>query len=100
MRNGLNPIRSEAADGGFPENARHFPVVKMPRPVGGELHSCWGLDIPTMCPLRKSSLVTQWGSLIDVLFIEARAYERNQQDWKRSMISLSVFGCFPVRFSL
>ena len=37
-RNGLSPFRSEAADGGFPENARHFPVVKMPRPVGGEIH--------------------------------------------------------------
>jgi hypothetical protein len=37
-QNGLNPFRSKAADGGFPENARHFPVVKMPRPVGGEIH--------------------------------------------------------------
>jgi hypothetical protein len=30
-RNGFNPFRSEAADGGIPENASHFPVVKMPR---------------------------------------------------------------------
>jgi hypothetical protein len=31
MRNGLSPFRSQAADGGIPKNARHFPVVKMPR---------------------------------------------------------------------
>lgn len=37
-RDGLNPFRSEAADGGFPENARYFPVVEMLRPVGGEIH--------------------------------------------------------------
>jgi hypothetical protein len=43
-RNGLNPFRSEAADGGFPGNARHFPVVKMPRPVGGEIHSPLALE--------------------------------------------------------
>jgi hypothetical protein len=30
-QNGLNPFRSEPADGGIPENAKHFPVVKMPR---------------------------------------------------------------------
>ncbi|MGD2124473.1 MAG: MGMT family protein [Desulfobacteraceae bacterium] len=28
-----------AADGRFPENARHVPVVKMHGPVGGEIHS-------------------------------------------------------------
>ena len=38
-RNGFRPFRSKVAVGGFPENARHFPVVMMPRPGAGRFTS-------------------------------------------------------------